>query len=280
MDLNDAHVLITGASRGIGAAMAKQFAAAGARVSVAARSTEALNAVAEPIGASVFTVDLFDEEQTDSLIGRVEAEAGPIDVLMSNAGVEETDHFHRVDVDTLRRVTRINLEAPIVLTRHVLPGMLARNQGHLSYTSSLAGTGGFPALATYGATKAGLSNFAAALRMELRDTAITTTVIAPGPVSTDMWGVVEHQEAAAPIVRRLSSLQLLPVKTPEYVAKRSVAAVKSGRRHVRTPRRLSTNFWLREVPSRLTEVIMTGVDVGPKAGEVQAERSDDEAGAA
>lgn len=267
MDLTDAHVLITGASRGIGAAMAKEFAANGARVSVAARSTEALQAVAEPIGASVFTVDLADQDQTEELIGRVEAEAGPIDVLMSNAGVEETNHFHTVDLDTLRMLTRINLEAPIVLTRQVLPGMLARNRGHLSYTSSLAGTAGFPGLATYGATKAGLSNFVAALRLELRDTDIKTTVIAPGPVDTAMWDTVEERDATVPVIKRLNALKLLPIKSPEYLAKRSVAAVRNGQRHVRTPRRLSTNFWLREAPGRLTEMMMSGVTVGPKPGD-------------
>lgn len=267
MNLNDAHVLITGASRGIGAAMAKEFAKKGARVSVAARSTEALQAVAEPIGANVFTVDLADPDQTEALIGKVEADAGPIDVLMSNAGAEEADHFHKVELDTLRLVTRINLEAPIVLTRQVLPGMLERNRGHLSYTSSLAGTAGFPGLATYGATKAGLTNFATALRLELRDTNIKTTVIAPGPVDTDMWDTVEAQDATVPVIDRLKSLKLLPIKSPEYVAKRSVAAVQNGRRHVRTPRRLSSNFWLRETPSRLTEIMMSGVPVGPNPGD-------------
>lgn len=264
MDLKDAHVLITGGSRGIGAAMARHFARAGARVSVAARSTEALQAVAEPIGANVFTVDLYNTDETEGLIARVEAEAGPIDVLMSNAGVEETDHFHNVDVETLRMLTRINLEAPIVLTRQVLPGMLERNKGHLGYTSSLAGTAGFPGLATYGATKAGLMNFTAALRLELRDTKIRTTVISPGPVDTDMWDTVEATDATVPVVARLNTFKLLPIKSTDYLAKRTVAAVRHERRHVRTPRRLSTNFWFREAPGRMTELMLSGVPVGPK----------------
>lgn len=266
MDLNDAHVLVTGASRGIGAAMAAEFAAAGARVSVAARSVDALQAVAKPIGASVFPVDLSDADQTESFIAEVEAKAGPIDVLMSNAGIEETAYFHEADVDTLRQMTRINLEAPMVLTRQVLPGMLERNKGHLAYTSSLAGTGGFPSLTAYGATKAGLTNFVAGLRLELRDTNIQTTVIAPGPVDTAMWDSVEAEDASKPIMDRLNALQLLPIKKPDYVAKKTVKAVRAGRRHVRTPRRLSTNFWLREAPTRITEIAMTGVKVGPKPG--------------
>ncbi len=244
--------------------MARSFTKAGAKVSIAARSTTAMEAVAEPIGASVFTVDLSDEAQTEGLIARVEDEAGPIDVLINNAGLETTDFFHKSDLATLRTVARVNFEAPLVLTRQVLPGMLERNRGHLGFTSSLAGTAGFPGLAAYGGTKAGLMNLVAALRLELRDTDIGTTVIAPGPIDTDMWDQVEDSADIEGVIRRLRIMQLLPKKSPEYLAERTVDAVKMNRRHVRTPRRLSTNFWLREAPSRLTELVLRGVEVGPK----------------
>ncbi|MGI9598820.1 MAG: SDR family NAD(P)-dependent oxidoreductase [Acidimicrobiales bacterium] len=266
MELQGAHVLITGASRGIGAAMASSFAAAGARVSIAARSTAALEEVARPIDAAPFTVDLADADQTERLIATVEAEAGPIDVLMNNAGIETTEHFHTVDSDALRQVARVNLEAPMVLTRQVLPQMLDRNRGHLGFTSSLAGTSGFPGLTPYGATKAGLTNFVAGLRLELRDTDIHTTVITPGPVDTAMWDQLEQSAEIDPVIRRMRRLQLIPMKTPAYLAERTVEAVRSDARHVRTPRRLSTSFWLREAPARITELLMTGVDVGPKRG--------------
>ncbi len=264
MQIEGAHVLITGGSRGIGAAMAAAFAKAGATVSIAARTTAALDAVAEPIGATPFTADLSDAAETEALIPRVEAEVGPIDILMNNAGIETTDHLHKIDVETLRNVSRVNLEAPMVLTRLVLPGMLERNHGHLGYTSSLAATAGFPGLAAYGATKAGLSNFVSAIRLELRDTAIHTTVIAPGPVDTQMWTQLEDDGNIDPVITRLSRLQLLPKKSPEWLAGRAVAAVAANTRHVRTPRRLSTNFWFREAPARITEWAMTGVEVGPK----------------
>lgn len=265
MKLDGAHVLITGASRGIGAAMAPVFADAGCSLSLAARSVADLETVAAPIGGSIFETDLTKEEQTDGLIDRVEAEAGPIDVLVCNAGVELTDHIHKADPDDLRRLTRLNLEAPMVLTRKVLPGMLSRGRGHLAYTSSVAATGGFPGLAAYGASKAGLTNFVAAARLELRDSGIATTLISPGPIDTDMWDNVESSADLRPVVRRLQRLQLIPTKSPEKLARRVVAAVAADRRHVRTPRRLSTNYWLREAPGRLTEAVLTGVDVGPKA---------------
>lgn len=264
MDLQGAHVLITGGSRGIGEAMAHEFANAGAAVSVAARSTDDLERVAASIDGTAFTVDLSDPFQTEALVERVEAEAGPIDVLMNNAGIETADFFTNLSADEIRQVNRVNLEAPMVLTHQVLPGMIARKRGHLGFTSSLAGTGGFPGLCTYGATKAGLSNFAAALRIELRDTPIGTTVLAPGPVDTDMWDSVSDTDSLADVLKRLNLLQLLPKKSPQKLAQRAIEAVAADRRHVRTPRRLSSNYWLREAPTRLTELALLGVKVGPR----------------
>lgn len=265
MKLDGAHVLITGASRGIGAAMAAAFADAGCSLSLTARSADALKAVAAPLGASTFTADLSDGDQTDELVGRVETDAGPIDVLVCNAGVELTAHIHNANPDALRRLTRLNLETPMVLTRKALPGMLERSRGHLVYTSSLAATGGFPGQAAYGASKAGLTNFVAAVRLELRDSDVETTLVSPGPIDTDMWEQVESAAALEPVVRRLRRLQMLPTKSPEKLATRVVEAVSADRRHVRTPRRLTTSYWLRETPSRFTEALLRGVDVGPKA---------------
>lgn len=263
MDLQDAHVLITGGSRGIGAAMAHKFSDAGATISVAARSTEDLQSVAASVGGTAFTVDLSDPAQTDDLVARVEEEVGPVDVLMNNAGIETSDFFADISPETIRQVAQVNLEAPMILTRQVLPGMIERERGHLGFTSSLAGTGGFPGLAVYGATKAGLSNFVAALRIELRDTSINTTVVAPGPVDTSMWDTLTDSDSLTEILKRLRILQLLPKKSPDHLAKRAVDAVQADRRHVRTPRRLTANHWLREAPTRLTELALSGVNVGP-----------------
>lgn len=265
MELKGAHVLITGGSRGIGAALAREFGRAGARVSLTARTTEAIEALALELGGNAFTADLDDPAAVDSLIERVEAEAGPIDVLVNNAGVEGHAWFHEADVEEARRVLRVNLEAPVVLSRNVLPGMIDRGRGHLVFVSSLAGTGGFPGLSVYGATKAGMTNLVAALRMELAGTGVRTTVIAPGPVDTDMWDQIEADAEVDPMLHRLRTLQLIPTKSPEMLARRSIAAIKADRRHVRVPRRLASNHWLREAPTRLTELLISGVPVGVAA---------------
>ncbi len=264
MELNGAHVLITGASRGIGAAMARAYAKEGAKVSLVARNTDALKSLADELNGFAFTADLLDPDQVDELIARVELEAGPIDVLVNNAGLETSEPFEGIGTETIRDVTRLNLEAPMVLTRQVLPGMLARRKGHIVFLSSLAGTGGFPGLAVYAGTKAGISNFAASLRMEMRDTPITTTVVAPGPVDTEMWDHIEEAGDYDAMLKRLRLFQLIPKKSPQLIAKRTVAATKAEKRHVRTPRRLLVNHLLREAPSRITESLLKGVKLGPQ----------------
>ena len=266
MKLQGAHVLVTGASRGIGHAMAEQFAKQGARVSVAARTSEAINGLAKRIKGTPFTVDLLDTAQVDDLIGRVEGAAGPIDVLVNNAGMETTKFFHHEDPALVRDVARLNFEVPLVLTRAALPGMLARGTGHLVYTSSLAGVGSFPTLAAYAGTKAGLTNFAASIRLELRDTPINVTVVAPGPVDTAMWDHLEEAADATAMLKRLRTLQLIPQVTPERLGRRAVWAVKFNRRHVRTPRRLSSQFWLSEAPRRINELVLARVPMVPKDG--------------
>jgi uncharacterized protein len=263
MELRGSHVLITGGSRGIGAAMAREFTRVGARVSVAARTTSAVEAVASEVNGTAFTVDLGDDAQVDALIPRVESEAGPIDVLVNNAGLEHTTWFCEEDPAGIRAMVRLNLEVPLVLTRAVLPGMLARERGHLVHISSLAGTANFPAMAVYAGTKAGLTNAASSIRLELAGTPIHTTIVAPGPVDTQMWDDIEGSASSTDVLRRLRLLQLIPKKSPEYIARRTVAAVSKGRRHVRTPRRLSTQFWLNETPRRINELVLTGVRMGP-----------------
>jgi short-subunit dehydrogenase len=259
MQLQGAHVLVTGASRGIGAAMARHFAAAGATVSVAARSVAPLESLAAELTGRAFPVDLLDRAAVDGFIDRVETEAGPVDVLVNNAGLENSAFFLGETADTVRDVVALNLEVPMLLTRAVLPGMLHRRRGHLVFLSSLAGTAGFPGMAIYSGTKGGVNNFVGALRIELRDTPVHTTLVAPGPVDTEMWDTLETKSDLQPILDRMNTLHLIPKKSPELIARRTVAAVVADRRHVRTPRRLSASFWLGESPRRIAEMLLAGV---------------------
>jgi len=264
VELDGARVLVTGGSGGIGSALARAYAAAGAKVVVSARTAGKLADLANEIGGAFHVADLADPTVVEYLVEEVEAAHGPVDVLASNAGIETVDPVATIDPETVRAAVRINLEAPMVLTRKVLPGMLERGRGHLVFTSSLAGTAGFPGMGPYCATKAGLNNFVSVLRIELKDTPIRTTLVAPGPVDTRMWdAVVEASPSVQRTVRRLDLLRLLPILSPERLAARVVAATLVGRRHVRHPRRLALNFLLGEAPRRITEATLAGVRIDP-----------------
>lgn len=264
MELAGAHVLITGASRGIGEAMARGFAAQGARLSLVARTAGPINEMATELGGAAFPTDLLDVDALDGVVEKAEAINGPLTVLVANAGLETTDFLTNTDPQLIRDVTRVNLEAPMILTRHALPGMLSRNRGHLVYTSSLAGTAGFPGQAVYGATKSGLTNFAAAMRLETRDSDVGVTVVTPGPVNTGMFDQLEQADNLAPILKRLRFLRLIPQVEPGLIADKTISAVQENRRHVRTPARLLGQFWLNEASSRITELLLTGVPTGPR----------------
>lgn len=244
--------------------MARAFAGAGARVSVVARNVEQLDTLAAEIGGTAFPADLLEPELVDGLVDRIENQAGPIDVLVNNAGLLHTKFLANQSPDQVQSVVRLNLEAPMLLTHQILPRMMERDRGHLVFTSSLAGTAGFPGLTVYCGTKAGIFNFVAALRLELRGTAIGTTVVAPGPIDTDMGDQLEDPDTA-PTLKRLRLLQLAPTKDPEWLADETVAAVRAGKANVRSPRRLSSNFWLTSLPSQLSAVVLKGVRTGPKA---------------
>ena len=124
MEVRNTRVLITGASRGIGASLARAFASAGARVALAARSAEDIDALAHELGGSSYPLDLTDPNQLNGFVERVEADDGPIDVLVNNAGIETQDFVEDIAEDRLVQVVATNLLAPLRLTRQALPGMI------------------------------------------------------------------------------------------------------------------------------------------------------------
>ena len=264
MRVSGAHVMVTGGSRGIGEALAREFARRGARVTVVARSADALNRVASETGGNAVVADLSDDREVDGLIERVESEHGPVDVLVNNACLETTVPFATEDTRAIRAVSRLNYEVPLVLSRHVLPGMLHRGRGHIVFVSSLAGTAGFPGMAVYCGTKAGIFNFFSSLRRELKHSPVDLTVLSPGPVDTQMWDAVE---SASPetrkVVRRFQMLHLIPKAKPGDIARRTVTAVERNRPYVRDPRRLSFNFWLNMLPTRISNLAATGIRFDP-----------------
>jgi short-subunit dehydrogenase len=263
MDLSGKRVLITGASRGIGRVVVERLAARGARLALVARTAAALEPVAAGLdGVTIHPCELSDQEQVAGLIGRIEADGGPIYVLVNNAGVESHWSFVGAGADDVRQVYEINLLAPAELCRQVLPGMVARGRGHIVNVSSLAGVAAFPGLTPYASSKAGLSQLTAGLRADLRGTGVRTTLVELGPVPTDMLAVIDDYAPTSRSFQRWRRLGLLPETSTSAVADAIVAAVVAERRHVRLPKRAMPFALLAEAPRRIVEVCLTGV---PKA---------------
>jgi short-subunit dehydrogenase len=259
MRLDGKRVLITGASRGIGEALAEKFTDAGATVALVARSKDALQKVAERFGGTAHAADLSDPAQVSGLIDRVELEAGPVDVLVNNAGGGVAQGFTDAPEDALRMTTELDYLAPAELCRQAIPRMLLRGGGHIVNVSSLAGIGVYPGLVTYSAAKAALSHFTAGLRADYRGLPIGTTLVELGPVATDLLAGADDYGPTAKAFQRFYRLRLSAVVPREKVATEVVRAVEKGRRHVRLPRRATASAILVEAPRRITELALLGV---------------------
>lgn len=259
MDIRGKRVLITGASRGIGEATARAFADDGATVALVARNKDAIERLAEDLGGSAHYVDLSDPNQVTGLIARLEADGGPIDVLVNNAGVESSDSVWLAPDDELARVTHVNYLAPADLCRQVIPRMLRRGGGHIVNVSSVAGSVIFPGLVTYAASKAALSHFTAGLRADLRGLPIGTTLVELGPVPTDMLAKTKNFGPTDRSFRRFYRTHLTVDVPRETVARKVVDAVQNGRKHVRVPKRNAVFPMFAEIPRRTAELLLTGI---------------------
>ena len=185
MRVSGRRVLLTGASRGLGEALAHALRARGAELALVARPSAELDAVAAAVNGTTYPTDLSDLTVIDDLVKRVEAD-GPIDILINNAGVSNVGWFLDRTLDEIDNVITLNLLAPLHLCRLVLPRMVERGRGHVVNMSSMAAVIAPPGLVAYGASKAGLSHATAGMRADLRDEPITLTTVHLGSVKTDM----------------------------------------------------------------------------------------------
>jgi NAD(P)-dependent dehydrogenase (short-subunit alcohol dehydrogenase family) len=191
--------LITGGGRGIGRAAALELAQRGADIAVAARSQAEIEAVVGLIHshqrrAAAFPVDLSDSMATTALVAQVEQALGPISILVNNAGmVGPFGPTASLDADKWEQAIRINLIAPFLLTRAVLPGMLAANWGRIVNVSSGVTQNPTMQAGAYAPSKAGLDTFTLQLGSELSGTNVAATAIYPGTVDTAMSKYVREQ---------------------------------------------------------------------------------------
>ncbi|MBV8913966.1 MAG: 3-oxoacyl-[acyl-carrier-protein] reductase [Acetobacteraceae bacterium] len=188
--------LVTGASGGIGAAIARTLHGQGAKVALSGTRTDALEALAAELGdgAAVCPADLRDPAAAEPLIAAAEAATGPLQILVNNAGTTRDGLAMRMKDEDWQTVLEIDLAAPFRLARAALRGMLRRRAGRIISIGSIVGTTGNPGQANYAAAKAGLLGMSKALAQEVGSRGITVNVIAPGFVETAMTGVLPDEQ--------------------------------------------------------------------------------------
>lgn len=182
------HVVVTGASAGIGRAIAKAFAHAGADLTLVARSEDKLHQLAAEVATRTHVVacDLSDAATATAWLPGAEAALGPVDVLVNNAGAQIIGPTAEADLAAAERLLVLDLHVPLRLTRTVLPGMLARRQGTIVDVASMAALAPTPGMTWYNAAKAGLAGASEALRGELRGQGVHVVTVYPGIIPTDM----------------------------------------------------------------------------------------------
>jgi NADP-dependent 3-hydroxy acid dehydrogenase YdfG len=207
--------IVTGASSGIGRALAVRLGSKGFRVGLIARRGELLDALAREIAAAGGTAaaavaDVGDRDALRSAIGQIEDRLGPADVMVANAGFGAPTRLDPLNIDDVERTFRVNLMGVIYSIEAVLPGMLARRRGQLLAVSSLAGDKGLPGESAYCASKAAVNVYMEGMRIALRKRGIVVTTVCPGFVETPMAPMdaaampfVMSAEAAAARIARL-----------------------------------------------------------------------------
>lgn len=226
------HVVITGASSGIGEALAREYLGRGASLTLVARRRGKLEELAHAAAdrCHVVEADLADPTRACEWVDGSVAKLGPIDVLVNNAGVQIVARTVDTTVEEAERMLRLNVLSPFRLTKHVLPGMIARGSGTIVDIASMAAIAPTPGMFFYNASKAALAAASESLRGELRGTGVHVLTVYPGPVRTPMEtaGRAAYQETTA-------SRLLTPVGDAAVLARKIARGVASRRARIVYP---------------------------------------------
>jgi short-subunit dehydrogenase len=199
-------VWVTGASRGIGAAIAKEFAAIGAVVCMSARNVNLLKSIAKEIQAQagrahVFPCDFRKSSSIQSVERKIRTTIGPVDILINNAGITLFKSFKSTTAKEFDEVITTNLLGPVVATRAVMAQMERRKAGWIFFVLSTAAVKTFPDSTAYSATKAGLLGFSRVLREEVRKSGVRVINVMPGATETTMWTAAERKKYSYRMMR-------------------------------------------------------------------------------
>jgi short-subunit dehydrogenase len=226
------HVAVTGASSGLGEAMVREFARAGARVTLVARRRDRLEKIAAelPCASHVVAHDLSHPEHAADWVSGAEAALGPIDVLVSNAGLLTVGSVLNFDPEEGEQMMNINLLTPARLIRAVLPGMVARGRGTIVNVTSVAALVSIPGWAYQSASKAGSAMFSEALHAELSGTGVHVMTAYPGPTDTPMT------QGGLEVYGRKGLVAMIPLGDPATFARRLCRAIERREARIFYPR--------------------------------------------
>ncbi|MET0127101.1 MAG: SDR family NAD(P)-dependent oxidoreductase [Solirubrobacterales bacterium] len=221
MDPRGKTALLTGATGGLGRAIAEALAAAGATLVLSSRKGEELERLAAELPGNGHRTVVSDLAEDGEALRLLEA-AGDLDLLVANAGLPASGLLDRFSQDEIGRALRVNLEAPVRMARELAPRMSARGSGHMVFVSSLSGKAATARASLYCATKFGLRGFALGLRADLRGTGVGVSVVMPGTIRDA--GMFHDSQATVPAIMGTS--------TPEAVADGVVSAIVRDRAEV------------------------------------------------
>ncbi len=236
----DKTAVITGASSGIGRALALRFAREGVRVGLVARREDALHQVAAEIGdgsAVVLPCDVADRDQSLACAARAVGELGRVDILVNNAGYGHHRRFLEWSLDDMERIMRVNYFGALYWTKALLPQMVERGSGWVVFMASVAGKLGVPEESAYAATKFAMVGMAEALSMEVDDAGVHVLTVCPGTIDTPFFDE-EAQRRMPPVSRRM-------MIAPEEVVDATVHALKRGKREITVPRFIAASYVVR-----------------------------------
>ena len=222
--------LVTGATGGIGGAIARAFAAQGARVAVSGTRIEVLEALAAELGngAVALPCNLSDPASVEALVPAVEAALGQLDILVNNAGITRDNLFLRMKDEEWDQVIAVNLTASFRLMRSAVKGMMRRRSGRIISIGSVVGTTGNPGQGNYAASKAGMIGMTKSLAREVAARGITANCIAPGFIKTAMTNALNEKQTA----EIMGAIPAGTFGTPEDIAAAALYLASDGARYV------------------------------------------------
>ena len=210
--------LVTGATGGLGQAIARRLCAEGAQLIITGRRGDVLDRLADELGARALVCDLAERRDVERLSDATAA----VDILVSNAALPATGPIDEFTVEQVDRALDVNLRAPLLLAREASAAMARRGSGHIVFVSSMAAKTSGPAISIYSATKLGLRGLALSLRWDLRPQGVGVSVVYPGPIrDAGMWADAGIETPWG-----------MPTKSPEAVAAAVVDAITSNRAEV------------------------------------------------